>query len=270
MCEYPPLRGAGLRRRTYAVLSGRVQSRSASLINGFIAALIVFNVAALMIGTVDSIHSRAPWVFRWIEWISLSIFVIEYFARIWSCVESPRYRHWLWGRLRFALTPYALIDLIAILPGLLPFVGADLRSLRLARILRIARLAKLGRYSRSVHMLGTVFVKTRQDIVVVLVGLTLLLCVASSLMYYAESEAQPDKFSSIPATMWWAVATLTTVGYGDVYPITALGKLLSAVLAILGIGFVALPTGILSAAYLDELRAQREKHAQFRKPSSNR
>jgi voltage-gated potassium channel len=256
MFKNTPLRGAGLRRRTYAVLSGRVRSRSASLINGFIAALIVFNVAALMIGTVESIHARVPGLFLWIEWVSLSIFVIEYLARVWSCVESPHYRHWLWGRLRFALTPYALIDLIAILPGLLLFVSVDLRSLRLARILRILRLAKLGRYSRSIHIFGVVFKKTWQDLAVVIVGLVLLLCVASSLMYFAENQAQPDKFSSIPATMWWAVATLTTVGYGDIYPVTVTGKVLSGVLAILGIGFVAVPTGILSAAYLDELRVQ--------------
>ncbi len=266
MCEHHPLRGAGLRRRTYAVLSGRAASRSASLINGFIAALIVFNVAALMVGTVESIYSRAPWLFLWIEWVSLSVFVVEYLARVWSCVESPRYRHWLYGRLRFALTPYAMIDLIAILPGLMPFIGADLRSLRLARILRILRLAKLGRYSRSIHIFGVVFKKSRQDLAVVIIGLILLLCIASSLMYFAENEAQPDKFSSIPATMWWAVATLTTVGYGDIYPVTVVGKLLSGVLAILGIGFVALPTGILSAAYLDELRAQRERSARVRKP----
>ena len=191
MCEHHPLRGAGLRRRTYAVLSGRAASRSASLINGFIAALIVFNVAALMVGTVESIYSRAPWLFLWIEWVSLSVFVVEYLARVWSCVESPRYRHWLYGRLRFALTPYAMIDLIAILPGLMPFIGADLRSLRLARILRILRLAKLGRYSRSIHIFGVVFKKSRQDLAVVIIGLILLLCIASSLMYFAENEAQP-------------------------------------------------------------------------------
>ncbi|MFI4854176.1 MAG: ion transporter [Phycisphaerales bacterium JB065] len=256
---FEPHRKVSLRRRTYAVLSGRVPSRLGRIVNTSIAGLIILNVAALMVGTVESVRSQAPLVFLWIEWVSLSVFIVEYLARVWSCVESSRYRHWLWGRLRFAVTPYALIDLLAIVPGLIPFIETDLRALRLARILRILRLAKLGRYSKSVHVLGVVFTKTRQDIAVVMVGLAMLLCIASSLMYYAEHDAQPEQFSSIPATMWWAVATLTTVGYGDVYPVTTLGKLLSAVLAILGIGFVALPTGILSAAYLDELRAQRER-----------
>lgn len=258
MCD-PIARRASFRRRTYAVLSARSRSRLVQIINGSIAVLIVLNVLALMIGTVDSVHRESPGLFRWIEWVSLTIFSFEYIARVWSCVESSRYRHWFWGRLRFAVSPYALIDLLAILPGLIPFIQADLRALRLARILRILRLAKLGRYSKSIHIFGVVFNKTKQDLAVVIVSLILLLCVASSLMYFAEHEAQPDQFASIPATLWWAVATLTTVGYGDIYPVTILGKLLSGILAILGIGFVALPTGILSAAYLDELRAQRER-----------
>ena len=123
--------------------------------------------------------------------------------------------------------------------------------------MRLARLAKLGRYSDSIRAIGNVLIATWRDLTVVCITLVLILCVSATLMYYAESSVQPDAFPSIPHTLWWAVATLTTIGYGDVFPVTPIGKVLSSVVALLGIGFIALPTGILSAAYLDEVRRLR-------------
>ena len=250
-------RTPSIRRRVFRLLSEPESGHAAKIINLVIVGLILLGVVSMMLSTVESVASVYGFALSFFEWITLSVFLIEYLLRLWSCVEDPRYSHAFWGRLRWIFSFYALIDLVAILPGLLPIIAADLRVLRLARILRIARLAKLGRYSRSLQMMGVVITRVWRDLVVVSVVLVLLLCVAATLMFYAEHHAQPDSFSSIPATLWWAVATLTTVGYGDVVPITTMGKILSSLLAIVGIGFVSLPTGILSAAYLDAIRQDR-------------
>jgi voltage-gated potassium channel len=157
------------------------------------------------------------------------------------------------GRVRFVLSPMALVDLLSILPLLIPALGIDLRSARVLRLFRVVRVAKLARYSRTLRLFGHVFRERAPELVVVLALLATLLLLTSSLMYYAENAAQPDVFSSIPATLWWAIATLTTVGYGDVYPVTGLGKLLAGVICVLGIGMFALPTSILGAAFSRQL-----------------
>ena len=148
----------------------------------------------------------------------------------------------------------ALVDLAAILPFYLPlFIKLDLRFVRALRLLRLFRIFKMGRYSSALQMLGRVVRAKKEEIFITALVLIMLLVVASGLMYYIEKDAQPKQFSSIPSAMWWGVATLTTVGYGDVYPVTAAGKILSAVIAILGIGLFALPTGILASGFIEEL-----------------
>lgn len=215
--------------------------------------LIALNVLALVLETVQSIGEPCRGVFRVFEVVSIAVFSCEYVLRVWSCTADPRYARPLLGRLRFALTPMALIDLLAVLPFYLPFLGLDLRFVRSVRLLRLFRLAKLGRYSKALQTIGHVLKAKKAEIVTTLFILCLLLLLASCLMYHAEREAQPESFSSIPATMWWSVATLTTVGYGDTYPVTPLGKLVAAVIAILGIGMFALPTGILGAGFVEEI-----------------
>jgi voltage-gated potassium channel len=130
--------------------------------------------------------------------------------------------------------------------------------LRMLRIMRIMRLAKLGRYSDSLQTLGRVVAGKKEQLISTVFILVILLIIASCLMYYAENETQPDHFSSIPAAMWWAVTTLTTVGYGDVFPLTTVGKLLGSVIAVLGIGMFALPTGILGAGFVEEMERRRQ------------
>ncbi len=222
-----------------------------------IIGLILISLALLVIETVDSIGSAYPALFRAADMAILVVFALEYVLRLWSCVEEPRYSAPLRGRLRFARRPVMLVDLIVILPLVLPMLGGELVTLRLLRMLRFLRLAKLGRYSTAMQTLGRVIASKGPDLAALFTVLVMLLIVASTLMYFAEHDAQPDAFSSIPAAMWWAVATLTTVGYGDVYPVTPLGRLLGSVIAILGIGFIALPTGLLSAGYVDEIARQR-------------
>jgi voltage-gated potassium channel len=152
------------------------------------------------------------------------------------------------------VTPLALVDLLSVLPFYLPFVGVDLRSLRAVRLFRVFRIVKLGRYSKALNLLGRVLVSRKAELVMTIFALLVLMVLASSLMYFAEHDAQPESFSSIPAAMWWAVATLSTVGYGDIYPVTFAGKLLAAVVAVLGIGMFALPAGLLGSAFVEEIQ----------------
>jgi voltage-gated potassium channel len=147
----------------------------------------------------------------------------------------------------------ALIDLIAIRPFFIAPLTVDLRFVRVFRLLRIIRLAKLGRYVAALTMLGRVIRAKKEQLLVTTVMMLMVLLVASSLMYYAEGAAQPDKFTDIPASMWWAVVTLTTVGYGDVFPVTGPGKVLGAAVAVLGISLFALPTGIIASGLFEEI-----------------
>ena len=160
--------------------------------------------------------------------------------------------------MRFAITPLALLDLLAILPfygQLLGLRGLDLRVLRSVRL--VARIARLTRLSSGFNTLVRVVTAKRSELSTVIVVLLVLLLLASSLMYFAEHEAQPDVFSSIPQTMWWSIITLTTVGYGDMTPVTFAGRLLAGLMAVLGIGLFALPAGILGSGFVDELDRNR-------------
>ena len=244
-----------IRRIVAAGRNGGIASRA---FNAFIVTLILLNVAAMIVESIDSVRTAFHHYFLVFEIISVVVFSVEYLLRLWSCVEEKQYQHPLLGRLRFAATPLAIVDLLAVLPFYVPFLHVDLRMLRLLRIMRIMRLAKLGRYSESLQTLGRVFTAKKEQLASTIFILLILLVIASCLMYYVEHDAQPERFSNIPATMWWAVTTLTTVGYGDVCPVTALGKFVASIIAILGIGMFALPTGILGAGFVEETTATKK------------
>lgn len=221
----------------------------------FIAALIVVNVVAVMLETVDPLFAAYGREFLAFEAISVTIFTIEYFGRLWAATEHPEYDHPIWGRLRYAVSPYMIIDLLAILPFLLGAI-VDLRFLRALRLLRFLRLLKLARYSESIQLFFDALRLKREELVIASIVGTILLLVASGGMYFAERNAQPDAFSSIPAALWWGVVTLTTVGYGDVTPVTPLGQVLGAVVAVMGIGIFALPASILASGFIEAARGQ--------------
>lgn len=249
---------SNLKRRTYEILDvAKPGDRLSRAFDILLVSLIGLNIVALMAESVEPIYRVSPVFFWTIEAVSVAIFTAEYLARLWSCNWNEKYSGSLWGRLRFAVTPLALIDLLAILPFYLPFLGIDLRVIRSVRLVRVFRIAKLARYSDALRMMGRVFMKKREELIAIfLVAVVILLC-ASTVMYYIEHDAQPEKFASIPETMWWGAATLTTVGYGDVYPITPLGKFIGSIIAVLGIGLFALPTGLLGAAFVEELGKKR-------------
>jgi voltage-gated potassium channel len=251
-----------LRSRVHQVI-GATQSagRLSHIFNTFIVNLILLNVAAMVLESVQAIHSRVPHWFLWFEYFSVGVFSVEYLLRLWTCVEDPQYRRPVLGRLRFVVSALALVDLSAVLPFYLPFLAVDLRVLRMFRMLRIMRLmriAKLGRYSQSLQMLLRVVKSKKEELTSSACILLILVVVAATVIFYAEHETQPKAFSSIPAAMWWSVVTLTTIGYGDVYPVTVIGKLLASVIAVLGIGMVALPTAILGAGLLEEMQRHKK------------
>lgn len=248
-----------LKQRVWQILEvDRAGDKVSRAFDVFIFTLIVLNVLAFILGTVEDIAREFGAYLDGFEQFSVAVFTLEYVARVWSCAAKPAYACPVIGRLRFMLTPLALVDLLAILPFYLPFVGIDLRFVRLLRLFRIFRIAKLARYMESLQLLGRVFMQKKEELATTLVVLIFLLIFAASLMYYAEHPVQPQAFPDIPAAMWWAVATLTTVGYGDVYPVSPLGRLLGAVVAILGIGLFALPTAILGSGFLDEIQKKRK------------
>lgn len=243
-----------LKKRTYEILNVSKEKGDLSWwVDMLLITLISLNALALILETVQSIYEDYAVFFYYFELVSVLIFSIEYVLRIWSVNEAPEYRKPFAGNLRYALTPLALIDLLAVLPFYLPLLGFDFRIARTLRLFRLLRLFKISRYTKALRHISKVFQDKQEELGISLTFTTLLLLLASTLMYYAEHETQPEAFSSIPETMWWGIATLTTVGYGDVYPVTAIGKLLGGVIAVIGIGLFALPTGILASGFSEEL-----------------
>ncbi len=223
----------------------------------FLVVLISVNVICVILETVDSIYIRFANTFVFVEIVSVVAFSVEYLLRIWCCVENaPNEPAWT-QRARYAASPLAIIDLLAIAPFYLSFIFAI--DLRFLRVLRLLRIFKLTRYSSAMTMLLDVF---RQEASAFFAGffiLMVLLILTASGAYLVEQDAQPGKFGSIPDAMWWATATLTTVGYGDVTPITPLGKFFGACVTVIGIGMAALPAGILASGLADQLRRKREQ-----------
>ncbi|MEM0448450.1 MAG: ion transporter [Methanomassiliicoccales archaeon] len=248
----------GLRRRTHEILEYTKEGdRTAFLFTLLIALLIIFSVASVILESVSSIQERYSALFSVGEVVTVLVFTVEYALRIWSCTEDPRYSRPVRGRLRWALTFFALVDLAAFLPFYIPFLMTfDARFIRVLRLLRILRILKVGRYSSSIHLLARVLRRQAEALAVTLFGVIILIIIASSLMWNVEYEAQPQTFSSIPEAMWWAVATITTVGYGDVVPITPLGKILAGFIAILGVLSIALPAGIIVSGFMDERKEE--------------
>lgn len=250
------------RQRTWEILAGTWHDdRASQIVLGFIIVVIVLNVAAVILSTVQELQDEYERFFWYFELASVAIFTVEYVARVWACTIDDRYDGAVRGRLRFMVTPGAIIDLLAIVPFFIPrLTDIDLRAIRAVRILRLLRLFKLGRYSESATLLWRVLTNKKEQIVLALVSVVVALVFVSSMMYFAERAAQPDKFASIPQAMWWGVITLTTVGYGDVYPVTTVGKVLGGCISLLGIGLFALPAGILASGFEEAMERKQERH----------
>ncbi len=243
-----------LRRRLYLILSP--DERGGLLERIFEIALIVtiiLNIVAIVLDSIPSIHKEYAVLFDEFEIYSVVFFTLEYIARVYSIVEDSRFRHPVRGRLRYVKTPIAIIDLLAIIPFFIEFLTIDLRFLRIFRLMALFRMFKIARYLHALKIFRSVLRDRKEQLVLSFIFVLFVLVVISFIMFYVENEAQPEKFSSIPETMWWGIATLTTVGYGDVVPITSLGKFLGGIFAIASVGLLALPAGILSSGFFEML-----------------
>jgi voltage-gated potassium channel len=216
--------------------------------------LIVANVLAAMLESVKAYGAAYYTQFALFETVSVVIFSVEYLLRLWSSVEDPRYYGLgpFWGRVRFALEPVTLIDLLAVAPSLVGlFIGApDLRALRVFRLLRIL---KIVRYSPALTTLTDILVAERRALLGTFLLLMCVMVMAAEAMYLIESTDNPDMFGNLPQSMYWAITTLTTVGYGDVHPITPLGKMVAGITMIIGLGLFALPVGIVATNFVAEI-----------------
>ena len=222
------------------------------VVNGFIIVLIFLNAIAFAADTVPELAGRYRWEFATFNAFSVIVFTVEYALRIWSAVEIPmlsRLPRWQ-ARLRYAMRPMMIIDLLAFLPWYLHWLYP--LDLRLLRVFRLFRLLMLVRYSPALQTLGRVVTDEYRALLGALLVILILLLFASSGMYLIERHMQPDKFGSIPQAAWWALATLTTVGYGDVVPVTPLGKMLGGVVMLLGVGMIALPVAIIATGFSQE------------------
>ena len=248
------------RRRLFTTLDPSVRGGWAEqLFEITLVIVIVLNIVIIMLASVGSIDLEFGEYFHQFEYFSLVFFTIEYIARVYSIVEKPEYSQPITGRLKFAATPLAIIDLLSILPLFLVFMPLDLRVLRIFRLMSLFRMFKIARYLHALSIFKRVIIERKEQLVLSFLFILFVLVIISFTMYYVERDAQPDKFSSIPATMWWGIATLTTVGYGDIVPITSLGKILGGAFAIAGVALLALPAGVLSSGFFELLHHERKK-----------
>lgn len=243
-----------LRLKLWQALDPRSRTRGLSPLNIVLAALILASLALAILETEPSLL-RYSALMAVCETAFGVLFGAEYFVRLWVAAENPQHGR---ARLQFIISPAGLADLAAVISALLPLASAGL-LLRLVRLLRLFRLAKLGRLSRAWSDIATA-ISDRREALSLSFGLALIAILgAATALYLVEGSAQPEAFGSIPRAAWWAVATLTTIGYGDTYPITAPGKIIGALASIASVGLVALPAGILAAAFSDAMKRRPDK-----------
>lgn len=226
----------------------------------FMTTLICLNILALMFQTVDFTRQIIIAFFWWFEVFSVIVFTIEYLLRVWSCTVIPKHSHSIWGRVKFLFKPLMIVDLLAILPFYLPLIGIDLRFIRGLRLFRLFWILKLVRYLQSLQLFGKIIYKKKEQLLTTMFFLLVLLIFSSFAIFYVEGKAQPETFRNVFDAMWWGVITFTTIGYGDMYPKTELGRFIASISAIIGVMIFALPTSILTAAFIEENQRSKEEN----------
>lgn len=239
------------RARLHDQLDPTARPHRLSPVNRLLVVLILAATFLAILETEEALFLRHEALFHTLELTFGVLFLAEYLGRVWTAPERPGDRPAWRKRLDFVVSFEGLMDLAAVVTAFLPYLFAESAAARALRLVRVIRLAKLGRYSETLRYLRDAIRSRGEELLLSLcVGLVLML-VASIALYFVEGQIQPDKFGSVPRALWWAVATMTTIGYGDVYPITALGRFIAAILAVLSIGLIAMPAGILAAAFSD-------------------
>jgi voltage-gated potassium channel len=241
--------GTQFRKQLFHILHKPArQNPWARYVNYLLAALIVSNAALVAIETLPSIGAKFHSIFVMFEVASTSLFALEYLARIWVCVEQGRYAHPVFGRIRYALSPLPILDLIVILTF---WSVVDLRFLRVARMVRLLKVLNLAHFEDSLQRVAAALSRRKELLIVAMALMVFCIYASAAILYQVEHNAQPNTFSSIPETLWWAMTTLTTIGYGDMVPITPFGKLCAGLISVFGIGVFALPTAIVTAAIVE-------------------
>jgi voltage-gated potassium channel len=221
------------------------------IFNRFVYGLILLNVVAMIMESHQEIYVPYKSWFEKFELISVLVFSIEYIIRLVYNFNEGKVK----GLFKYIFSFYGIVDLLSILPFYLnQLMTIDGRFLRILRLFRLTRIFKLGKESENIRIFVKALNSVKSELLFTLFLSFVLILFSSSAIYYLENEAQPEQFSSISASIWWAVATLTTVGYGDIYPITAGGKIFAGFIALVGVGIVAIPTGIISASFVEAVK----------------
>lgn len=246
-------KGRTFRQHVYSTMNPDVHSGQLhAVFDIFMGGVIFLSVVAVMLESVADVHDVLAREFHIFDMITVGIFSVEYLFRVYCCVENPDYEEPVVGRLRYMVSPAALVDLIAILPFYMTFlIQIDLRFLR---VIRLLRLLKFTRYSSAMSTLSEVFEEQMPSLSAALFITLVVTIFSASIVYLVEHEVQPEKFTSIPEATYWAMITLLSVGYGDIYPVTPLGQFMTMIISLVGLGLVALPTGILASGFSEKMR----------------
>lgn len=251
-----------LERSLYYIVDEKDESNKLSKsFNYFLMILITLSVGEMALETDDSIFVPYRKYFNIFDIFTVMVFSVEYFIRILTAhldpVNDGKTR---WQSIRSYMFSFAgIVDLVSILPFYLTFTKIDLRVLRMIRLLRFFRVFKITRYNNSMKLVADVIRDKSSEIGVIMGLIIIIMIISSFIMFYAEHDAQPEQFPNVLGCLWWAVVTMTTIGYGDVYPITLVGKIVGSTMALLGIGLVAMPTGIISAGFLEKVNERKDK-----------
>ena len=252
-------RGRTFRQKIHAmVFESEYGGKLQSIFETFIGVWVIISVLAVVLESIHSVHYLINLEFVILDTIAVAIFTVEYLMRIYACVEEPRFRHGFLGRFKQARSTSTLIDLLSILPFFLEILLSSVLDLRFLRTFRLARLLKLTRYNDSTKILTTVIAREWPVISASAFIMILMVVMTASLGYVIENQAQPEKFDNIPNSVYWAVITLASVGYGDISPVTAVGRFMTVVMSLLGIGIFAIPAALLASAFGDQLHKERE------------
>ena len=234
-------------------------NRASRVFDLLIMGLIVLSIVSIVLESFDELAENYRLVFSVFEAFTVAVFTLEYILRIWTAdLLYPQEKH---PRLRYIRSFMAVIDLLAILPFYLPFISADMRFLRMVRLFRLFRLLrvfKLGRYLDALHVIVQVIRTSASRLIISVVLCFFVMLFSAIIMYTVENPVQPEQFPNVIASLWWAICTLTTVGYGDVYPVTPVGRLFAAVISLVGIGIIAIPTGIIAAGFTSAINHEDE------------
>lgn len=242
----------------YECLETPKKSRWGFTIQSIIFLMIILNIIGMSLDTVQELHNLYSTWFDFIEIFTVSFFTLELILRYVAIGYKTEYSGWK-GRIKFTLTPFTLIDIFSILPIFLTFFGFNssfLRILRLFRVFKLLRVSKMSSFERALYR---VFVTERENLFMTFVSIGIILIIFTIMVYFLENNVQPKVFSSIPQTLWWAVVTLSTVGYGDMYPITVLGRVITAIITMIGIAFYAIPGSLFTVALIEEIRMDNER-----------